>query len=187
MRSRQSQKPALSGSYIEISVSRPVVAEIAVGHSEATMTFQRIQSINTYGDGFRPANSTSVRAAEVFITPGRDVAGIAGLYVSNRFSGNTSDFVSHFRFDARGDGSVSFQSFVATGGVSPRSMLVTADGSKLVVANQKGDVGLAVFERDVQNGTLGEGPVAAGSMIDIPKAKTGDYPGPVFVGQVLRD
>ncbi|KAI0180624.1 putative isomerase YbhE [Hypoxylon sp. FL1284] len=115
------------------------------------MSFKEVQRQSTYGAAFPPANASAAAAGEVVVaTNNRDV------YVSNRLSGNATDSIARFTF---ADGALSFADTVSSAGILPRMFSLSADESLAFVANQAGDAGLAVYERDTDSGRLTPDPV----------------------------
>ncbi|KAI1102948.1 putative isomerase YbhE [Jackrogersella minutella] len=148
-------------------------------YTEDSIAFRPLQNQSTYGAD-PPANATSAAAGELQVASnGRDV------YVSNRISGNATDSIAHFVFDAAKE-SLDFAESVSTGGLRPRMFSLSEDETIAFVANQGGDVGLAAFERCGDSGALVPTPVATlpSEALVAPALAATEYMGPQYVREI---
>lgn len=125
-------------------------------YTNATLEFNEIQSLSTFGPAFPPANATAASAGELVID-----AANKNLYVSNRLTGNETDSISHFAIDISAAEPLSFVDQISSGGLVPRMFSLSVDDSVLFSTNQAGANGLLAFSKDETTGTLTEQPVAS--------------------------
>ncbi|KAI1822503.1 putative isomerase YbhE [Xylaria intraflava] len=146
----------------------------------ATLKFKSISEQSTYGPGFGPANTTTAAAGAMAVASNnRDV------YISNRLTGNATDSIAHFTFDAAKPG-LAFADTVSSHGIQPRQMSFSAAEDLLYVANQAGDYGLVALTRCEVSGRLGATPVAMTPLSDVvaPAAVGQQYPGPEYIHEI---
>ncbi|KAF2972117.1 hypothetical protein GQX73_g1411 [Xylaria multiplex] len=126
-----------------------------VDYSDDKLGLKEISTQSTYGPDLGPANATSAAAGAIAVASNKHV------YISNRFSGNETDSIAHFVFDAAGP-SLNFASSTSSRGISPRAISLSNDETSnyLFVANQGGDNGLVAFMRCPSSGKLTAEPVA---------------------------
>ncbi|KAI0195904.1 putative isomerase YbhE [Astrocystis sublimbata] len=145
-----------------------------VKYTDTGMEFNYINEQSTYGASpdFKPAAGAA--AGEVVVASNnRDV------YISNRLSGQDSDFIAHFKFDLATT-SLTFAESVSSGGLGPRSMSLSSGEGVLFVGNQNGTLGVAAFGRCKTSGKLGSSPFTSIENKDVtPDATAG---GPAYVG-----
>ncbi|OTB07913.1 hypothetical protein M426DRAFT_19467 [Hypoxylon sp. CI-4A] len=153
-----------------------------LSYTDDTIVFRQVQQQSTYGLT-PPANASSAAAGELVVAANqRDV------YVSNRISGNATDNIVHFVFDAAAQ-TLDYAETVSTGGLRPRMFSLGADDddqSIAFVANQGGAVGLAAFRRSPDSGVLDPTPVAtvASEVLVAPALAATEYTGPQFVQEI---
>ncbi|KAI0805345.1 putative isomerase YbhE [Xylaria sp. FL0064] len=158
------------------------VALYELQYSGDNLGFKYISTQSTYGPGFPPANASSAAAGEVVIA-----ANNKDVYISNRLSGNATDSISHFVFDASAS-SLTWASQASSHGILPRDIsLSTEQGQNvLFVANQAGDNGLVALHRCSVTGQLAAQPVAMKALSELiaPGLETQANVGPEFVQQI---
>ncbi|GAW22703.1 hypothetical protein ANO14919_122460 [Xylariales sp. No.14919] len=152
-----------------------------VDYTGDELAFKEISTQSTYGAEFPPANATSAAAGTVAIANNKDV------YISNRLSGNATDSISHFVFDAKTT-SLNFAHTASSHGILPRdiSLSIDKDQSLLFIANQGGDNGLVALHRCPVTGRLDATPVAAKSLAELvaPGMEKEANAGPQFVQEI---
>ncbi|TGJ79151.1 hypothetical protein E0Z10_g9609 [Xylaria hypoxylon] len=145
------------------------------------LAFKEISTQSTYGAQFPPANATSAAAGAVAIANNKDV------YISNRLSGNETDSIAHFVFNANTT-SLTFSNTVSSHGILPRdiSLSIDEDQSLLFVANQAGDNGLVALRRCPVSGKLDANPVATKPFTELIALGLENEPnvGPQFVQEI---
>ncbi|KAI0541850.1 putative isomerase YbhE [Xylaria digitata] len=126
-----------------------------VDYADDKLGLKEISTQSTYGANSPPANATSAAAGALTIANNKHV------YISNRLTGNETDSISHFVFDAASS-SLNFASSVSSRGILPRAISLSTDKyhNYLFVANQGGDNGLVAFTRCPSSGELTAEPVA---------------------------
>jgi 6-phosphogluconolactonase (cycloisomerase 2 family) len=155
-----------------------LVLVFEVSYAGATMQFNQVQTLSTFGEDFPPANASTAAAGEIQVSvDGKDV------YVSNRLTGNETDSIAHFGVDtnaATGDISLGFRDTVSSGGLVPRMFSLALGAERFVFAtNQAGALGLVAFRRNA-DGSLDGNPAAS-----LPVGAFGaDGFGPQFVQQI---
>ncbi|KAI1435100.1 putative isomerase YbhE [Xylaria sp. CBS 124048] len=172
------------GTQIYYAVACEVSSKVilfALDYSNAsTLQFKHISTQSTYGAAFPPSNTTTAAAGALAVASNnRDV------YITNRLTGNATDSISHFIFDASSPG-LTFASAVSSRGIQPRQVSFSDDESLLFVANQGGEFGLVALSRDAESGTLDEAPVAVKPLSEVvaPGLDGQQFPGPEYVHQV---
>ncbi|GAP88908.2 putative carboxy- -muconate cyclase protein [Rosellinia necatrix] len=154
-----------------------VLYEAVYGGAEG-LAFKYISEQSTYGTS-PPANESTAAAGEVLVA-----ANLRDVYVSNRLSGDASDSVAHFVFDAAAPG-LTFAASVPTTGILPRSMGFSSDADQtiLFVANQGGQNGLIALARAADSGELAAPPlgVLANSDLVPEGSQASENVGPQFV------
>lgn len=129
----------------------------SVRYSYNNVAFNKIQELSSYGD-LSPANATSAAIGEVVLSPYNE-----DLYVSNRVSGNSTDFITHFKIKVsgydEGVAELTYHDTVSSGGLLPRMISISEKGSIVFSANQDGEFGVAAL-RVGNNGALKQKPVA---------------------------
>ena len=145
----------------------------SVEDKDGKMSLAHVQTLSSYGPDAPPANATSAAAGELIVASNQ-----RGVYVSNRLSGNAGgDSIAHFVF---ADGRLAFKDEVATGGLSPRMLSLSADEKTVYCANQAdGPAGLVAFQRAC-SGTLTQ---AASQDYSVIGAEPNGF-GPAFVQEI---
>ncbi|KAI1349823.1 putative isomerase YbhE [Xylaria sp. FL0043] len=160
-----------------------VVALYELEYAGDNLGFKYISTQSTYGPGFPPANASSAAAGELVVA-----ANNKDVYISNRLSGNATDSISHFVFDANNTASLTWTSQASSHGVLPRGVsLSNEEGQNVMfVANQGGDNGLVALHRCNVTGQLAAEPVAAKALSELiaPGLETQVNAGPEFVQQI---
>ncbi|WXC67583.1 hypothetical protein SNK03_013392 [Fusarium graminearum] len=143
--------------YIVVCESSNKVLVYTVTYGKDYLDLDQARSTSTFGPGLPPANATTAAAgAIVLASNNRD------LYISNRLTGNSTDFISHFHISSPKSTSLSleFISCASTHGISPRTISLSTDDRYLLIANQGvGDNGLVALDRQA-NGILSSVPFA---------------------------
>lgn len=125
-------------------------------YTNATLEFNEIQSLSTFGPATPPANATSASAGELVIDDSSK-----NLYVSNRLTGNETDSISHFAIDINNAEPLTFVDQISSGGLVPRMFSLSVDDNILFSTNQAGENGLLAFSKDPTTGSLTEQPIAS--------------------------
>lgn len=153
-----------------------------VDYSGDSLAFKEISTQSTYGAHFPPANASSAAAGTVAIANNNK-----DVYISNRLSGNETDSIAHFVFDANTT-SLTFASTVSTYGILPRDISLSTDTeqSLLFVANQGGESGLVALRRCGVTGKLTAKPVAKKALAELiaPGLENESNVGPQFVQEI---
>jgi 6-phosphogluconolactonase (cycloisomerase 2 family) len=151
-------------------------------YTSDNLAFKQLSRQSTYGAHFPPANASSAAAGELTVASNNK-----DVYISNRLTGNKTDSIAHFVFDAK-TASLDFADSVLTLGILPRhmSLSIDAEQSLLFVANQGGDTGLAAFHRCNVTGALTAKPVATKPNSElVPDGLAGEANvGPQFVQEI---
>lgn len=152
-----------------------LVKVFTLQYTNNSINFTEVQSLSTHGKDFPPANATSAAAGELVID-----AANKNLYVSNRFTGNATDSISHFSINIGDSGPLKFVDQISSGGLVPRMFSLSKDDSILFSTNQDGSSGLLALAKDNKTGSLTEQPVAS-----VPLGKFGAANfGPQFVMEI---
>ncbi|EGX52337.1 hypothetical protein AOL_s00043g126 [Orbilia oligospora ATCC 24927] len=122
--------------------------------------FKPIQRISSLGIGKGPADTRvqRLKAAEVAISPDDK-----HLYISNRYDRSMpdgTDSIAHFLINTD-DGTLTFVELTSAGGINPRHIRLSPDGSWICIATQDTNR-VAMFKRDLETGTILEEVVAEG-------------------------
>ena len=151
-----------------------------VSYTDATIEFKEISQQSTYGAAFPPANATSAAAGELVVAGNNK-----DVYISHRVSGNETDSIAHFVFDAE-SAKLTFAHTVSTGGIYPRSMSLSDDEGLMFVANQGGESGLVALKRCNVTGSLRAEPVASQPLKELlaPGMESELLGGPQFVQEI---
>ncbi|KAI1362215.1 putative isomerase YbhE [Xylaria arbuscula] len=151
-----------------------------VTYTDADLKLKELSTQSTYGAAYPPANATSAAAGELVVADNNK-----DVYISNRVSGNATDSISHFVFNANAT-KLTFAHTVSTGGTYPRSMSLSTDQELMFMANQGGDNGLVALKRCPVSGTLTAKPVASKSLKELvaPGLETEPNAGPQFVQEI---
>ncbi|KAJ2974045.1 hypothetical protein NUW58_g8786 [Xylaria curta] len=130
----------------------------------------------------RPTNASTAAAGAIFVA-----ANNKDVYISNRLTGDDQDNIAHFVFDGKAK-TLTHAESTRSGGILPRSISLSTDKeqSLLFVANQGGELGLAVFGRCAKSGLLTPKPVASIDMKDLIPAgtKPEEKLGPQFIAAI---
>jgi 6-phosphogluconolactonase (cycloisomerase 2 family) len=151
-----------------------------LGYSDSELAFTELSTQSTYGTHFPPVNASSAAAGELVVASNNK-----DVYISNRLSGNDTDSIAHFVFDAEKT-SLSFANTVSSFGILPRDMSLSLDEELLFVANQGGDNGLVALHRCPVTGTLSAEPVATmlNSELIAPGLEGQANVGPQFIQEI---
>ncbi|KAI3320468.1 putative isomerase YbhE [Xylariaceae sp. AK1471] len=151
-----------------------------LGYGDSGLAFTELSTQSTYGTQFPPANTTSAAAGELTVASNNK-----DIYISNRLSGNATDSIAHFIFDAEKT-SLSFADTVSSFGILPRDMSLSLDEELMFIANQGGDNGLVALHRCPVTGALGAEPVATmlNSELIAPGLEGQANVGPQFVQEI---
>ncbi|KAI0976468.1 putative isomerase YbhE [Xylaria arbuscula] len=144
------------------------------------LAFKEISTQSTYGAHFPPANASTAAAGELQVAKnGKDV------YISNRLSGNATDSIAHFVFNANAT-SLTFADTVSSHGILPRHFSLSTDESLVFIANQAGDNGLVALHRCTVTGKLTAEPVARKALSELiaPGLESESNVGPEFVQEI---
>ncbi|RVD85335.1 uncharacterized protein DFL_003659 [Arthrobotrys flagrans] len=122
--------------------------------------FKPIQRISSLGVGKGPADTRvqRLKAAEVAISPDDK-----HLYISNRYDRSMpdgTDSIAHFLINTD-DGTLTFVELTSAGGINPRHIRLSPDGSWICIATQDTNR-VAMFKRDLEAGTILEEVIAEG-------------------------
>ncbi|KAK6341619.1 hypothetical protein TWF696_008690 [Orbilia brochopaga] len=122
--------------------------------------FTPIQRISTLGLGLGPADTRvqKLKAAEVAISPDDK-----HLYVSNRYDRSMpdgTDSIAHFLINTD-DGTLTFVELTSAGGINPRHIRLSPDGSWMCIATQDTNR-VAMFKRDQESGSILQEVIAEG-------------------------
>ncbi|KAI1419564.1 putative isomerase YbhE [Xylaria sp. FL1777] len=151
-------------------------------YSGDNLAFKEISTQSTYGALFPPANASTAAAGELAIANNNK-----DVYISNRLSGNETDSIAHFVFDANST-SLTFANTVSSHGILPRDISLSTDKeqSLLFVANQAGDSGLVALHRCPISGTLTAEPVAQKALTELiaPGLESESNVGPQFIQEI---
>ncbi|KAI0512825.1 putative isomerase YbhE [Xylaria bambusicola] len=155
-----------------------------ITYTDAGMAFKEVSTQSTYGAGFGPANATSAAAGTVVVANSA-AANKVDVYISNRLSGNATDSIAHFVFDADSV-RLDFANSVSSGGILPRDMSLSKDEKVLFVANQGGENGLVALHRCGATGKLAAKPVAVKAVKELvaPGLEGQANVGPQFVQEI---
>jgi len=151
-------------------------------YQASNISFTAVQTISNFGPGLGPANATTATAGELAVSSDKGF-----VFVSNRNTGNETDFLSVFSVSgAQGSSGanvrLAFQASVSTGGAVPRMFSLSKDQETLFVANQDGAIGLQALPREAETGELA---VQAAAVLAIETfGGLGDNKGPQFVLQI---
>ncbi len=164
-----------------------VLYNLEYDDAKGTIDFAEAQRLSTYGPGFPPANATTAAAGELVISNDG-----GHIYVSNRLSGNETDSIAHFLFQADGSAGgaarLRFADTVSSGGILPRMFSLGTDAEQAVVfvANQAGDHGVAAFSRDPATGSIDATPLATVPLADLiaPNLVNETNVGPQFIQEI---
>ncbi|KAK5635971.1 hypothetical protein RRF57_011683 [Xylaria bambusicola] len=151
-----------------------------ISYTDTGLAFKEISTQSTYGAAFPPANATSAAAGTVVVANNN-----VDVYISNRLSGNATDSIAHFVFDAQKT-SLAFANTVSSGGILPRDMSLSNDGKVMFVANQGGDNGLVALHRCGTTGNLAPKPLAMKALKELvaPGLEGQANAGPQFVQEI---
>ncbi|KAH8671748.1 Lactonase, 7-bladed beta-propeller-domain-containing protein [Xylariales sp. PMI_506] len=121
------------------------------------VTMIQTQTLSTYGDGFMPRDISVALAGEIAISSNQK-----DIYVSNRFTGNVTDSISHFVVvDVEGgEKQICFVDQVSSHGKIPRMFSLSKDETLLFSSNEDGENGVVAFMRCPETGKLYPEPVA---------------------------
>ncbi|KAI8625626.1 putative isomerase YbhE [Xylariaceae sp. FL1651] len=151
-------------------------------YTDSGLVLTHISTQSTYGALFPPANATSAAAGELVVASNNK-----DVYISNRLSGNETDSIAHFVFDADKT-ALNFVNTVSSGGLLPRHMSLSIDDAQslMFVANQGGNSGLAAFSRCHVTGKLSAEPIATKPNADLVAPGLEGQPnmGPQFVQEI---
>ncbi|KAI0138186.1 putative isomerase YbhE [Hypoxylon sp. NC0597] len=152
-------------------------------YTDDTIHLIEIDRRGAYGAWYPKDPSVAVVAELVVAKNQRDV------YISNRFTGDKEDHISHFYFL----GNLTFPrlKFIAitpTCGLSPRTFCLSKDEYQefVFVGNEVGDSGLVAFKRDPVIGYIDPTPVATISNAELATPGIGEARanGPQFVSEI---
>ncbi|CAH0036655.1 unnamed protein product [Clonostachys solani] len=139
-----------------------------LGYSATGVTVNQSQIISTFVSGTAPEGAA---AGGIVLHPSNK-----DVYVTNRLTGADSDTLAHFKIDG---GVLTPGKEVATGGVLPRMLSISASGSEIFLGNQNGPDAAVAFGIN-EDGSVTETPKAT-----LPLAVFGEKGfGPPYIAQI---